>query len=64
MSPRVSVPKNDSSDPMAASALGHQPATLQAFQAMYGLLWQRGVVAAEIKETARLRNALITDCGF
>jgi len=49
---------------MAASALGHQPATLAAFQRIYGLLWRRGIVSAEIKETVRLRNALITDCGF
>jgi hypothetical protein len=49
---------------MAASALGHQPETLAAFQRIYGLLWRRGVVSAEIKETVRLRNALITDCGF
>jgi alkylhydroperoxidase family enzyme len=47
-----------------AIALGHQPETLAAFQRIYGLLWRRGIVSAEIKETVRLRNALITDCGF
>jgi hypothetical protein len=64
MSPRISTPKTGSSDPMAASALGHQPSTLRAFQQIYGLLWRRGIVSAEVKETARLRNALITDCGY
>jgi hypothetical protein len=64
VSARVSIPPTTSTDPMAASALGHQPETLAAFQRIYGLLWRRGIVSAEIKETARLRNALITDCGF
>jgi alkylhydroperoxidase family enzyme len=40
---------------MSATALGHQPETLAAFQRLYGRLWRRGVLAAEIKETLRLR---------
>jgi hypothetical protein len=61
---RISTPVGNARDPIAASPLAHQPETLAAFQRLYGRLWQSTVVSAEIKETLRLRNALITDCGF
>jgi hypothetical protein len=64
VSPRIAPPTVRSKDPLAATVLGHQPETLAAFQRLYGRLWRRGVVSAEIKEALRLRNALITDCGL
>ena len=42
----------------------HAPDMIARFFDLYGELWQRGVVAAEIKELTRLRNARITDCGY
>ncbi len=42
----------------------HAPAMIGRFFDLYGELWQRGVVAAEIRELTRVRNARITDCGY
>jgi alkylhydroperoxidase family enzyme len=62
--PRISSPRAAGSDPIAASALGHQPETLRAFLELYGILWEGGSVDAATKEKVRLRNAQITDCGY
>jgi hypothetical protein len=64
-----------STTPRAPSALPGQPANLrtvlahrpelnEAFGRLYGTLWSRGIVSPDLKETARMRNARITDCGF
>jgi len=42
----------------------HAPQMIARFFDLYAEFWQRGVVAAEIKELTRLRNARITDCGY
>jgi len=42
----------------------HAPHMIARFFDLYAEFWQRGVVAAEIKELTRLRNARITDCGY
>jgi hypothetical protein len=34
------------------------------FSDLYGQFWNNGVLDHTAKETARLRNARITDCGF
>jgi alkylhydroperoxidase family enzyme len=61
--PRVSsaVP---GTEPDFATALLHTPGLAQAFGALYGTLWSHGVVSQSIKETVRMRNARVTDCGF
>ena len=46
------------------TALAHCPDVARAFQRLYGTLWSEGVVPQSIKETARMRNARVTDCGF
>ena len=35
-----------------------------AFHRLYATLWSDGVVPQSLKETARMRNARVTDCGF
>lgn len=47
-----------------AGAIGHQPALAAAFFELYGTFWSHGLVDHVSKETARLRNARITDCGY
>jgi len=47
-----------------ATILAHVPDVLAAFTDLYAEFWQRGVVAADLKEITRLRNARVTDCGF
>ena len=42
----------------------HTPETIGRFFDLYSEFWQRGVVAPELKELTRLRNARITDCGY
>jgi hypothetical protein len=34
------------------------------FGVLYGRFWSHGVLDEVAKETARLRNARITDCGY
>jgi len=61
--PRVRPPaKPVGGDPITASALGHQPESLQAFLRLYGTLWSHGIVDQPTKEMARIRNARIVDC--
>ena len=46
------------------SGLAHVPAVAGAFHRLYGTMWSDGVVSQALKETARMRNARVTDCGF
>ena len=46
------------------SALAHTPAVAAAFHRLYGTMWSEGIVSQALKETARMRNARVTDCGF
>jgi hypothetical protein len=46
------------------SVLAHRPELGEAFGRLYGTMWSKGVLAPDLKETARMRNARITDCGF
>lgn len=46
------------------SVLAHCPDLAAAFHRLYATLWSDGIVSQDIKETARMRNARVTDCGF
>jgi len=46
------------------SALAHCPDLAAAFHRLYGTMWTQGVLSQAIKETARMRNARVTDCAF
>jgi AhpD family alkylhydroperoxidase len=46
------------------SALAHQPRLAAAFSHMYGTMWNDGVLDQPLKETVRMRNARVTDCGY
>ena len=48
----------------SGSVTAYAPDMIARFFDLYGELWQHGIVAAEIKELTRLRNARITDCGY
>ena len=50
--------------PDFASVMAHQPELLQRFFQLYGTLWQQGLVADDVRELTRIRNARITDCGY
>jgi hypothetical protein len=56
--PRIPVGGKGSGLFSSAAGLG------QRFFALYGTLWQGGLLEQEVKEAARLRNARITDCGY
>lgn len=47
-----------------ASLMSHTPNTMMRFFETYSEFWQNGVVAQEVKEMTRMRNARITDCGY
>ena len=44
--------------------LAHRPELARAFATTYGQFWSHGVFDHPTKETVRLRNARITDCGY
>lgn len=44
--------------------LAHRPELAAAFQRLYATMWTDGIVPQSLKETARMRNARVTDCGF
>jgi alkylhydroperoxidase family enzyme len=46
------------------TVLAHRPDLAAAFGRLYGTLWSDGVVPQALKETARMRNARVTDCGY
>lgn len=61
--PRVS--SNISGEPAHfGSVLAHQPEIAARFFELYGAFWGSDVLAARIKEVARMRNARVTECGF
>jgi hypothetical protein len=60
---RIAAPTRAGSDPIAGSALGHQPEALAAFMKLYGTLWSHGILDHSTKEMARIRNARTVDCG-
>lgn len=47
-----------------ASLMAQAPNSTALFFELYAEFWQNGVVAEEIKEMTRMRNARITDCGY
>lgn len=62
IAPRVKAPRSTSGDPVQSSPLALQPALLEKFLHLYGVLWSRGVVDQPTKEVARIRNARRVDC--
>lgn len=46
------------------SLLAHQPDLAAAFGALYARFWSHGSVDHPTKETVRIRNARLTDCGY
>lgn len=50
--------------PHFGSVLAHQPDIAASFFALYGRFWASDVLAARLKEVARMRNARVTECGF
>jgi AhpD family alkylhydroperoxidase len=44
--------------------MAHQPQLGDAFWTLYGEVMARGIVSQKLKETARMRNARVTGCGF
>ena len=46
------------------SITAHVPKVMASFGDLYAQLWQQGIVAADVKELTRIRNARITDCGY
>ena len=61
--PRLAPPTEDMTADFG-SLMGHAPNTMMRFFQMYARFWQEGVLAAEVKEMTRMRNARITDCGY
>lgn len=60
--PRLKPPANASAD--FGGYMSWIGRTTAAFFDLYAEYWQRGVVPPDLKETTRLRNARITDCGY
>ena len=58
------MPSVDGSEPTFANVTGHAGQLMQTFFQLYAELWQHGVVADELREQTRIRNARITDCGY
>jgi hypothetical protein len=46
------------------SNFDHQPDLFAAFNRLYGALWTLGGLEQPVKETARIRNARVVDCGL
>ncbi|MCH1551443.1 MAG: hypothetical protein L7T19_09800 [Pseudomonadales bacterium] len=65
MSTMPRLPAVDSAEPATfAGVTAHAPKMMRDFFGVYAEFWQNGVVAAEVKEMTRLRNARMTDCGY
>jgi hypothetical protein len=47
-----------------STLLAHQPDLARMFGELYGQFWSHGSVDHPTKETVRIRNARITDCGY
>ncbi|MEM8746501.1 MAG: hypothetical protein AAF945_10765 [Actinomycetota bacterium] len=44
--------------------LAHQPSLARGFGDLYAQFWSHGEVDHPTKETVRIRNARVTDCGY
>ncbi len=44
--------------------LAHQPHLSRQFSDAYAVFWSQGVLDHPTKESVRIRNARITDCGY
>ncbi len=44
--------------------LAHQPELAAGFRDLYAQFWSHGSVDHPTKETVRIRNARVTDCGY
>jgi alkylhydroperoxidase family enzyme len=65
MSTTPRVPSAVAGEPATlGSVLAHRPDLAVAFGRLYGTLWTEGVVPQVLKETARMRNARVTDCRY
>lgn len=60
--PRLSAAVESSST--MGSILAHQPELARGFGGLYAQFWSHGSVDHPTKETVRIRNARITDCGY
>ena len=62
------IPRVPSAVPGEPATFGnvfaHRPDLAAAFFRLYGTLWSEGIVPQPIKETARMRNARVTDCNY
>lgn len=47
-----------------STLLAHQPSLARAFRDLYAQFWSHGTVDHPTKETVRIRNARVTDCGY
>jgi hypothetical protein len=47
-----------------STLLNYQPDLARGFGDLYAQFWSHGVVDHPTKETVRIRNARITDCGY
>jgi hypothetical protein len=46
------------------SVFDYQPELFATFNRLYGTLWTEGSLEQPVKETARIRNARVVDCGL
>ena len=46
------------------SLFDHQPELFATFNRLYGALWTEGSVDQATKESGRIRNARVVDCGI
>jgi hypothetical protein len=46
------------------SIFDYQPELFADFNRLYGALWTLGGLEQPVKETARIRNARVVDCGL
>jgi AhpD family alkylhydroperoxidase len=51
-------------EPSFRTALAHCPDLARAFFRLYGTVWTEGQLPQDLKETARMRNARLTGCGY
>jgi len=49
--------------PGGQSLFDHQPELFATFNRLYGTLWTEGAVDQATKESGRIRNARVVDCG-
>lgn len=64
MSTRPRLPAAVDSPSAMGGILAHQPELARGFGELYARFWSAGRVDHTTKETVRIRNARITDCGY